>query len=146
MSLLWQIVKKVNLFCLSTFIQADAMKVEFPEMMSEVIASQLPKVLAGMVRPLLFHTKWRWQHRHHNSAEISRDWITDASITGCFIVFASAVSHLYFAELHLIGFNPLWGETECLKICFLVQNYLEYYEFRGLNRAPLFNSGVSVPP
>lgn len=52
-------MKKVNLFCLSTFIQADAMKVEFPEMMSEVIASQLPKVLAGMVRPLLFHTKWR---------------------------------------------------------------------------------------
>ena len=57
MSPLRQIVKKVNLFCLSTFIQADAMKVEFPEMMSEVIASQLPKVLAGMVRPLLFHSK-----------------------------------------------------------------------------------------
>lgn len=57
MSPLSQIVKKVNLFCLTTFIQADAMKVEFPEMMSEVIASQLPKVLAGMVRPLLFHTK-----------------------------------------------------------------------------------------
>lgn len=53
----WQIVKKVNLFCLSTFIQADTMKVEFPEMMTEVIASQLPKVLAGMVRPLLFHSK-----------------------------------------------------------------------------------------
>lgn len=53
----WQIVKKVNLFCLSTFIQANTMKVEFPEMMSEVIASQLPKVLAGMVRPLLFHGK-----------------------------------------------------------------------------------------
>lgn len=52
-----QIVKKVNLYCLSTFIQADAMKVEFPEMMSEVIASQLPRVLAGMVRPLLFHGK-----------------------------------------------------------------------------------------
>uniref|UniRef100_A0A8C5G9A5 Progesterone receptor n=1 Tax=Gouania willdenowi TaxID=441366 RepID=A0A8C5G9A5_GOUWI len=52
-----EIVKKVNLFCLSTFIQADSMKVEFPEMMSEVIASQLPKVLAGMVRPLLFHHK-----------------------------------------------------------------------------------------
>ncbi|XP_056622133.1 progesterone receptor isoform X1 [Triplophysa dalaica] len=50
-----EIVKKVNLYCLSTYIQADAMKVEFPEMMSEVIASQLPKVLAGMVRPLLFH-------------------------------------------------------------------------------------------
>ncbi|KAM9481167.1 progesterone receptor [Clarias gariepinus] len=52
-----EIVKKVNLYCLSTFIQADAMKVDFPEMMSEVIASQLPKVLAGMVRPLLFHGK-----------------------------------------------------------------------------------------
>ncbi|XP_070826287.1 progesterone receptor isoform X2 [Chaetodon trifascialis] len=57
MDAMHEIVKKVNLFCLSTFIQADAMKVEFPEMMSEVIASQLPKVLAGMVRPLLFHTK-----------------------------------------------------------------------------------------
>nr|ALL41462.1 progesterone receptor [Bostrychus sinensis] len=57
MDAMHDIVKKVNLYCLSTFIQADAMKVEFPEMMSEVIASQLPKVLAGMVRPLLFHTK-----------------------------------------------------------------------------------------
>ncbi|KAJ3591262.1 hypothetical protein NHX12_009208 [Muraenolepis orangiensis] len=52
-----EIVKKVNLYCLSTYIQADAMNVEFPEMMSEVISSQLPKVLAGMVRPLLFHAK-----------------------------------------------------------------------------------------
>ncbi|KAK9521186.1 hypothetical protein VZT92_021015 [Zoarces viviparus] len=57
MDAMHDIVKKVNLFCLSTFIQADAMRVEFPEMMSEVIASQLPKVLAGMVRPLVFHTK-----------------------------------------------------------------------------------------
>ncbi|XP_054884004.1 progesterone receptor [Poeciliopsis prolifica] len=57
MDAMHEIVKKVNLFCLSTFIQADCMKVEFPEMMSEVIASQLPKVLAGMVKPLLFHTK-----------------------------------------------------------------------------------------
>ncbi|XP_063348901.1 progesterone receptor isoform X2 [Pelmatolapia mariae] len=57
MDAIHDIVKKVNLFCLSTFIQADSMKVEFPEMMSEVISSQLPKVLAGMVRPLLFHSK-----------------------------------------------------------------------------------------
>lgn len=57
MDAMHDIVKKVNLYCLSTFIQADSMKVEFPEMMSEVIASQLPKVLAGMVRPLLFHGK-----------------------------------------------------------------------------------------
>ncbi|XP_059186402.1 progesterone receptor [Centropristis striata] len=57
MDAMHDIVKKVNLYCLSTFIQADAMRVEFPEMMSEVIASQLPKVLAGMVRPLIFHSK-----------------------------------------------------------------------------------------
>ncbi|XP_033968995.1 progesterone receptor [Trematomus bernacchii] len=57
MDAMHDIVKKVNLFCLSTFIQADAMKVEFPEMMTEVIASQLPKVLAGMVRSLTFHSK-----------------------------------------------------------------------------------------
>ncbi|XP_053177426.1 progesterone receptor isoform X2 [Scomber japonicus] len=57
MDAMHDIVKKVNLFCLSTFIQADAMRVEFPEMMTEVISSQLPKVLAGMVKPLLFHTK-----------------------------------------------------------------------------------------
>lgn len=92
LSLLWQIVKKVNLFCLSTFIQAESMKVEFPEMMSEVISSQLPKVLAGMVRPLLFHTKWQYQHRYHNSAEISCDWITDFSTTGRFVMFAFAVT------------------------------------------------------
>ncbi|XP_043120312.1 progesterone receptor [Puntigrus tetrazona] len=57
MDAMHEIAKKVNLYCLSTYIQAEAMKVEFPEMMSEVIASQLPKVLAGMVRPLMFHKK-----------------------------------------------------------------------------------------
>ncbi|KAL7870446.1 hypothetical protein SRHO_G00079430 [Serrasalmus rhombeus] len=57
MDAMHEIVKKVNLYCLSTFIQAENMKVEFPEMMTEVISSQLPKVLAGMVRPLLFHSK-----------------------------------------------------------------------------------------
>ncbi|KAJ7990093.1 hypothetical protein DPEC_G00296710 [Dallia pectoralis] len=57
MDAMHEIVKKVNLYCLSTYIQADSMKVEFPEMMSEVISSQLPKVLAGMVKPLLFHSK-----------------------------------------------------------------------------------------
>ncbi|XP_036393580.1 progesterone receptor-like [Megalops cyprinoides] len=57
MDAMHEIVKKVNLYCLSTFIQAEALQVEFPEMMSEVITSQLPKVLAGMVKPLLFHRK-----------------------------------------------------------------------------------------
>ncbi|KAJ8410884.1 hypothetical protein AAFF_G00188410 [Aldrovandia affinis] len=57
MDAMHEIVRKVNLYCLSTFIQAEAMQVEFPEMMSEVITSQLPNVLAGMVKPLLFHKK-----------------------------------------------------------------------------------------
>uniref|UniRef100_H3AZ69 Progesterone receptor n=1 Tax=Latimeria chalumnae TaxID=7897 RepID=H3AZ69_LATCH len=49
------LVKKLHLFCLDTFIQSRTLSVEFPEMMSEVIAAQLPKILAGMVKPLLFH-------------------------------------------------------------------------------------------
>lgn len=57
---LWnqQLVKQLHLYCLNTFIQSRALSVEFPEMMSEVIAAQLPKILAGMVKPLLFHKKW----------------------------------------------------------------------------------------
>nr|XP_014345730.1 PREDICTED: progesterone receptor isoform X2 [Latimeria chalumnae] len=51
------LVKKLHLFCLDTFIQSRTLSVEFPEMMSEVIAAQLPKILAGMVKPLLFHKK-----------------------------------------------------------------------------------------
>ncbi|CAM4395208.1 progesterone receptor [Lepidochelys kempii] len=51
------IVKQLHLFCLNTFLQSRALSVEFPEMMSEVIAAQLPKILAGMVKPLLFHKK-----------------------------------------------------------------------------------------
>ncbi|KAI1893653.1 hypothetical protein AGOR_G00125920 [Albula goreensis] len=57
MDAMHEIVRKVNLYCLSTFIQAEALQVEFPQMMSEVITSQLPKVLVGMVKPLLFHKK-----------------------------------------------------------------------------------------
>lgn len=53
-----QLVKQLHLFCLNTFLQSRALSVEFPEMMSEVIAAQLPKILAGMVKPLLFHKKW----------------------------------------------------------------------------------------
>lgn len=53
-----QLVKQLHLYCLNTFIQSRALAVEFPEMMSEVIAAQLPKILAGMVKPLLFHKKW----------------------------------------------------------------------------------------
>ncbi|XP_008846892.1 progesterone receptor [Nannospalax galili] len=54
---LHELVKQLHLYCLNTFIQSRALAVEFPEMMSEVIAAQLPKILAGMVKPLLFHKK-----------------------------------------------------------------------------------------
>ncbi|XP_043928645.1 progesterone receptor isoform X2 [Protopterus annectens] len=51
------LVKKLHLFCLNTFVQSRSMSVEFPEMMSEVITAQLPKILAGMVKHLLFHKR-----------------------------------------------------------------------------------------
>nr|XP_006110895.1 progesterone receptor [Pelodiscus sinensis] len=57
MDSLHDLVKQLHLFCLNTFLQSRALSVEFPEMMSEVIAAQLPKILAGMVKPLLFHKK-----------------------------------------------------------------------------------------
>ncbi|MGH0187395.1 UNVERIFIED_CONTAM: hypothetical protein FKN15_025224 [Acipenser sinensis] len=52
-----EIVKKLHLFCLNIFVQSQSLSVGFPEMMSEVIAAQLPKILAGMVKHLLFHKK-----------------------------------------------------------------------------------------
>ncbi|XP_063286538.1 progesterone receptor isoform X1 [Pelobates fuscus] len=51
------LVKQLHLYCLNTFLQSRALSVEFPEMMSEVISAQLPKILAGMVKPLIFHKK-----------------------------------------------------------------------------------------
>ncbi|XP_056417514.1 progesterone receptor isoform X1 [Hyla sarda] len=52
-----ELVKKLHLYCLNTFLQSRALSVEFPEMMTEVISAQLPKILAGMVKPLIFHKK-----------------------------------------------------------------------------------------
>ncbi|KAM4701206.1 progesterone receptor isoform 2-T2 [Discoglossus pictus] len=43
-----ELVKQLHLYCLNTFLQSRALSVEFPEMMSEVISAQLPKILAGM--------------------------------------------------------------------------------------------------
>ncbi|XP_062830635.1 progesterone receptor isoform X1 [Anolis carolinensis] len=57
MDSLHDLVKQLHLYCLNTFLQSRTLSVEFPEMMSEVIAAQLPKILAGMVKPLLFHKK-----------------------------------------------------------------------------------------
>nr|NP_001079096.1 progesterone receptor S homeolog [Xenopus laevis]AAG01366.1 progesterone receptor PR [Xenopus laevis] len=52
-----ELVKQLHLYCLNTFLQSRSLSVEFPEMMSEVISAQLPKILAGMVKPLVFHKK-----------------------------------------------------------------------------------------
>ncbi|KAL7983284.1 hypothetical protein Chor_000160 [Crotalus horridus] len=57
MDAMHDLVKQLHLYCLNTFLQSRTLSVEFPEMMSEVIAAQLPKILAGMVKPLLFHKK-----------------------------------------------------------------------------------------
>ncbi|KAL4659929.1 progesterone receptor-like [Arapaima gigas] len=42
--------KMMNLYCASVFIQADALQVEFPKMMTEVFTSMFPKLLDGMVK------------------------------------------------------------------------------------------------
>ncbi|XP_063807575.1 progesterone receptor [Pseudophryne corroboree] len=52
-----ELVKQLHLYCLNTFLQSRALSVEFPEMMTEVISAQLPKILAGMVKQLVFHQK-----------------------------------------------------------------------------------------
>ncbi|XP_062909875.1 progesterone receptor-like isoform X2 [Mobula hypostoma] len=52
-----ELVKRLHQFCLNTFVQSQALSVEFPEMMSEIITTQIPKILAGLVKPLLFHKK-----------------------------------------------------------------------------------------
>ncbi|XP_061420049.1 mineralocorticoid receptor-like [Lethenteron reissneri] len=60
-------------FCFHTFVQSQTLSVEFPEMMSEMINAQLPRVLAGMAKPLLFHgqdAQWMPPTRnpmHHRS-------------------------------------------------------------------------------
>uniref|UniRef100_A0A8C5LQ12 Progesterone receptor n=1 Tax=Leptobrachium leishanense TaxID=445787 RepID=A0A8C5LQ12_9ANUR len=57
MDAMHELVKQLHLYCLNTFLQSRTLSVEFPEMMSEVISAQLPKILAGMVKPLVFHKK-----------------------------------------------------------------------------------------
>nr|3RY9_A Chain A, Ancestral Glucocorticoid Receptor 1 [synthetic construct]3RY9_B Chain B, Ancestral Glucocorticoid Receptor 1 [synthetic construct] len=44
-------------FCFYTFVESKTLSVEFPEMLVEIISNQLPKVMAGMAKPLLFHQK-----------------------------------------------------------------------------------------
>ncbi|MGH0120184.1 UNVERIFIED_CONTAM: hypothetical protein FKN15_065945 [Acipenser sinensis] len=44
-------------FCFYTFRESQALKVEFPDMLVEIISDQIPKVEAGMTRTLYFHKK-----------------------------------------------------------------------------------------
>ncbi|XP_063314561.1 mineralocorticoid receptor isoform X1 [Pelobates fuscus] len=45
-------------FCFYTFRESQALKVEFPAMLVEIISDQLPKVESGNAKPLYFHRKY----------------------------------------------------------------------------------------
>uniref|UniRef100_H3B583 Androgen receptor n=1 Tax=Latimeria chalumnae TaxID=7897 RepID=H3B583_LATCH len=49
------VVRKLHQFTFDLFVQARSVSVDFPEMMAEIISVQVPKILSGMARPLLFH-------------------------------------------------------------------------------------------
>lgn len=51
------IVKKLHQFTYDLFIEAQALqtRVNFPEMISEIVSVHVPKILSGMVKPILFH-------------------------------------------------------------------------------------------
>ncbi|XP_017556937.1 mineralocorticoid receptor [Pygocentrus nattereri] len=44
-------------FCFYTFRESQALKVEFPEMLVEIISDQIPKVESGMTHIIYFHKK-----------------------------------------------------------------------------------------
>lgn len=52
-----QIVRKLHQFTYDLFIQAQSLqtRVNFPEMISEIVNVHVPKILSGMVKPILFH-------------------------------------------------------------------------------------------
>ncbi|KAM6923485.1 progesterone receptor-like [Xenentodon cancila] len=54
---LQSIVRKLHQFTYDLFIQAQSlqMRVSFPEMISEIVSVHVPKILSGMVKPILFH-------------------------------------------------------------------------------------------
>lgn len=54
-----QLVSDLLEFCFYTFRESQALKVEFPAMLVEIISDQLPKVESGNAKPLYFHRKWR---------------------------------------------------------------------------------------
>ncbi|KAF0037253.1 hypothetical protein F2P81_010127 [Scophthalmus maximus] len=44
-------------FCFYTFRESQALKVEFPEMLVEIISDQIPKVESGLTHTIYFHKK-----------------------------------------------------------------------------------------
>ncbi|KPP68993.1 progesterone receptor-like [Scleropages formosus] len=55
MDTMHEIGKKIKLYCLNIFSQADTLQVKFPELTSEVLAVMLPSLQEGKIKPLLFH-------------------------------------------------------------------------------------------
>ncbi|XP_043555411.1 mineralocorticoid receptor isoform X3 [Chiloscyllium plagiosum] len=52
-----ELVSGLLQFCFYTFVESKALKIEFPDMLVEIINDQLPEVTAGMTKSLLFHKK-----------------------------------------------------------------------------------------
>eukprot|EP00064_Thunnus_orientalis_P011757 superscaffoldBa00001733_g11788 len=54
---LQSIVRKLHQFTYDLFIEAQSLqtRVNFPEMISEIVSVHVPKILSGMVKPILFH-------------------------------------------------------------------------------------------
>ncbi|XP_068439831.1 progesterone receptor-like [Clinocottus analis] len=54
---LQSIVRKLHQFTYDLFLQAQSLqtRVNFPEMISEIVSVHVPKILSGMVKPILFH-------------------------------------------------------------------------------------------
>ncbi|XP_017315035.1 androgen receptor [Ictalurus punctatus] len=57
MDSLQPIIRKLHQFTFDLFVQAQSLptKVSFPEMIAEIISVQVPKILAGLAKPILFH-------------------------------------------------------------------------------------------
>ncbi|CAL8270905.1 unnamed protein product [Boreogadus saida] len=51
------IIRKLHQFTYDLFVQAQSLqnRVCFPEMISEIVSVHVPKILTGMVKPILFH-------------------------------------------------------------------------------------------
>ncbi|XP_077388204.1 progesterone receptor-like [Festucalex cinctus] len=54
---LQSLVKKLHQFTYELFIEAQSLqtRVNFPEMIAEIVSVHVPRILSGMVRPILFH-------------------------------------------------------------------------------------------